>query len=54
MEEFDRTDDHSKDVLESIAKKLTDSVWEMMKGPNGTRTGIDRVLGKKGHKVLHY
>ena len=53
MKEFGRTDNESKEALEEIAKKLRDEVSDMMKGPNGSRTGIDRVLGKKGHQV-HY
>ena len=55
MEEFARTDDHSKEALEAIAKKLTESVRDLMKGtgPNKSRTGIDRLLGRSRNKV-HY
>ena len=55
MEEFGRTDDQSKEALEAVAKKMTESVRDLMKGtgPNKSRTGIDRLLGRSRNKV-HY
>ena len=56
MEEFGRTDDYSKEALEAIAKKMVESVRDLMKGgtgPNKSRTGIDRLLGRSRNKV-HY
>ena len=54
LEEFNLSDDFSKGALQEIASDLAYKVHDRMKGPNGTFTGIDRVLSKAGHQVhLH-
>ena len=54
LEEFELSDEFSKGALQDIASDLVYKVHDRMKGPNGTITGIDRVLSKAGYKVhLH-
>ena len=54
LEEFELSDEFSKGALHDIASDLAYKVHDRMKGPNGTITGIDRVVSKAGYKVhLH-